>query len=151
MLDIKYWMDQVCLKLNEAKTEFICFGWPSQLGKCVSTTTDVNGETNTRASATKYLGPHLNSALNFKQHIKTKCKAAMFNLPKCSTEQLQRVQNIAAKIVLGKGRYDSSNRCLAELHWLPIQQRIEFKIIQDHPSAQIATWTSATVLGGSTH
>ena len=33
------------------------------------------------------------------------------------------------KIVLGKGRYDSSIRCLAELHWLPIQQGIEFKII----------------------
>ena len=28
-----------------------------------------------------------------------------------------------------QGRYDSSTRCLAELHWLPIQQRIEFKII----------------------
>ena len=106
---------------------------------------------------TKYLGAHLDSALNFKQHIKTKCKTAMFNLqhihatrkyltrsasnklmvslvishpdyanallgglPKCSIDQLQRVQNIAAKIVLGKGRYDSSTRCLAELHWLPI-------------------------------
>ena len=127
---------------------------------------DVNGETITRASITKYLGAHLDSTLNFKQHIKTKCKAAMLNLqwicaarkyltrsasnklmvslvishldyanallgglPKCSIEQLQRVQNIAAKIVLGKGRYDSSTRCLAELHWLPIQQRIEFKII----------------------
>ena len=36
---------------------------------------------------------------------------------------------MAAKIVLGKGRYDGSTGCLAELHWLPIQQRIEFKII----------------------
>ena len=50
-------------------------------------------------------------------------------LPKCSIDQLQRVQNIAAKKVLGKGKYDSSTRCLAILHWLPIQQRIEFKII----------------------
>ena len=119
-----------------------------------------------RSSATKYLGAHLDSTLNFKQHIKTKCKATMFNLqhihatrkyltksasnklmvslvishldyanallgglPKCSINQLQRVQNIAAKIVLGKGRYNSSTRCLAELHWLPFQQRIEFKII----------------------
>ena len=32
-------------------------------------------------------------------------------------------------MVLGKGKYDSSTRCLGELHWLPIQQRIEFKII----------------------
>ena len=55
--------------------------------------------------------------------------ALLRGLPKCSIEQLQRVQNIAAKIVLGKGRYDSSARCLAEFHWLPIQQRIEFKII----------------------
>ena len=50
-------------------------------------------------------------------------------LPKCSIEQLQRVQNIAAKKVLGKGRYDSSTICLAELHLILIQQRIEFKII----------------------
>ena len=55
--------------------------------------------------------------------------ALVGGLPICSIDQLQRVQNIAAKIVLGKGRYDSSTRCLVELHWLPIQQRIEFKII----------------------
>ena len=55
--------------------------------------------------------------------------ALLEGLPKCSLDQLQCVQNIAAKIVLGKGRYDSSTRCLAELYWLPIQQRIEFKII----------------------
>ena len=42
MLDIKSWMDQVHLKLNEAKTEFIYFGWPSQLGKCATTTIDVS-------------------------------------------------------------------------------------------------------------
>ena len=79
MLDIKAWMDQVCLELNESKTEFIYFCWPSQLGKCVAATIDVNGETVTRSNITKYLGAHLDSALNFKQHIKTKCKAAMFN------------------------------------------------------------------------
>ena len=78
MLDIKSWMDQVCLKLNESKTEFIYFGWPSQIGKCVATTIDVSGETIARSNITKYLGAHLDSALNFKQHMKI--KAAMFNL-----------------------------------------------------------------------
>ena len=66
MLDIKSWMDQVCFKLNDAKTEFIYFGWPSQLGKYVATIIDVNGKTITRSSVTKYLGAHLDSALNFK-------------------------------------------------------------------------------------
>ena len=75
MVDIKSWMNQVHLKLNEAKTEFIYFGWPHQLGKCITTTIDVNGETITRASITKYLAAHLDSALNFKQHIN---RVAMF-------------------------------------------------------------------------
>ena len=29
---------------------------------------------------TRYLGAYLDSSLNFKEHIKTKCKAAMINL-----------------------------------------------------------------------
>ena len=31
-------------------------------------------------------------------------------LPKCTIDQLQQVQNIAVKIVLGKSKYDSSTR-----------------------------------------
>ena len=49
-------------------------------------------------------------------------------LPKVSFDKLQSVQIMAAKIVLNKGQYDSSTRCLEELHWLPIEQRINFKI-----------------------
>ena len=54
--------------------------------------------------------------------------AILAGLPKVSLDQLQRVQNMAAKIVLNKGQYKSSTRCLEELHWLPIEQRINFKI-----------------------
>ena len=56
MLDIKSWMDQVCLKMNESKTEFIYFGWPSQLDKCITTTINVNGEEIEKTNITKYLG-----------------------------------------------------------------------------------------------
>ena len=80
MLKVKSWMDQVRLKLNEAKTEFMYYGWPSQLEECAVSTIDINGENIARSAVTKYLGAHLDSALNFKKHIKTKCKAAMFNL-----------------------------------------------------------------------
>ena len=37
-------------------------------------------------------------------------------LPQVSLNQLQRVQNMAAKIVLNKSKYDSPTRCLEELH-----------------------------------
>ena len=50
-------------------------------------------------------------------------------LPKASIAKLQRIQNIAAKIVLNKGKYDSTTSCLATLHWVPIKYRIEYKII----------------------
>ena len=44
MQDIKVWMDQVCLKMNDSKMEFIYFSWPSQLGKCQVDSINVNGE-----------------------------------------------------------------------------------------------------------
>ena len=70
------------------KTEFIYFGWPSQLGKCVAATIDLIGETITRSNVIKYLGAHLDSVLNFKQYIKTKRKTAMFNLQQiCATRK----------------------------------------------------------------
>ena len=36
---------------------------------------------------------------------------------------------MAAKIVLDKKKYDSSTRCLEELHWIPIKYRIEIKVL----------------------
>ena len=42
---------------------------------------------------------------------------------------MQRVQNIAAKLVLGKSKFHSSSECLWELHWLQINKRIQFKVL----------------------
>ena len=36
---------------------------------------------------------------------------------------------MAAKDILGKTKSDSSRDCLMALHWLPVQERIEFKIL----------------------
>ena len=102
---------------------------------------------------TRYLAAYLDPALNFKQHIKMKCRVAMLNLlnikatgkylttkacakavitlvmthldyansiltglPKASIHQLQRMQNMAAKIVLQRIKIESSSKCLEELH-----------------------------------
>ena len=53
----------------------------------------------------------------------------LVGLPKVSIDQLQRVQNIPTKIVLGRSKYKSSSKCIEELHWLPIQCRINFKVV----------------------
>ena len=82
MFDIKSWMDAVRLKVNNSKTEFIYFGGPRQLEKCISNQINVSGEQTPRSHMIRYLGAYLDSALNFKQHIKMKCRAAMLNLLK---------------------------------------------------------------------
>ena len=44
-------------------------------------------------------------------------------------KQLQRVQNAAAKLITKRKKYDHVTPLLYELHWLPIEDRITFKIL----------------------
>ena len=50
-------------------------------------------------------------------------------LPSSELKKLQRIQNMTAKIVTGAGKYDSSTSALKTLHWLPINLRIEYKVL----------------------
>ena len=50
-------------------------------------------------------------------------------LPDNTIRKLQRVQIWAAKVILCRSKYDSSSGALLALHWLPIRQRIDFKIL----------------------
>ena len=45
------------------------------------------------------------------------------------TSKLQSVQNAAAKMICGYNRYDRIQAPLQELHWLPIEYRIKFKVL----------------------
>ena len=49
--------------------------------------------------------------------------------PKSVIQQMQNIQNYAAKLVLGRSKYSSNKEALAKLHWLPIKSRIMFKIL----------------------
>ena len=55
------------------------------------------------------------------------CNAILGGLPDTDISHLQRIQNICAKTVLGKDKYESTTRCLLELHWLPIQKEYNRK------------------------
>ena len=57
------------------------------------------------------------------------CNGILTLVPDVDIKHMQLVQNIAAKLVLGKSKSDSSSQCLRELHWLPIKQRIQYKIL----------------------
>ena len=57
------------------------------------------------------------------------CNSLMDGLPKHVTKQLQRVQNAAARIVSVSPKFCHITVVLMSLHWLPIDLRIEFKIL----------------------
>ena len=57
------------------------------------------------------------------------CNGLLYGLPKSQIVKLQRVQNAAARLVLKLGKYSHITPVLYELHWLPVQYRIHFKIL----------------------
>ena len=166
MTNIRLWMDQVRLKMNSSKTEFMYFGNKVQLNKCVVAHLNINNEIVQRATVIKYLGAWLDAQLSFKEHTTKKCQTAIINylrirnichlltdsacetlllslcishldyangllygLPATTLNKLQRVQNMCAHLVLRRPKGSSITQCLKDLHWLPMCQRVEFKIL----------------------
>lgn len=165
-VSINEWMNSNKLKMNNSKTEFIMFGSRQQLEKCQTTEINICDDAIKSSDCIRYLGAFLDETLNFKEHIKRKCKTAMLNyfkiksirkyLSKDATETLvlslvishldycniilygvshselskfQRIQNMCAKLILNRSKYDSSKQSLFDLHWLPIKARITFKVL----------------------
>jgi len=57
------------------------------------------------------------------------CNSLYYNLPALSLDRLQRVQNALARVVVPSvRRHHHITPTLIKLHWLPIRQRITFKI-----------------------
>ncbi|XP_064645923.1 uncharacterized protein LOC135499188 [Lineus longissimus] len=53
----------------------------------------------------------------------------LYGLPDTTLAPLQRVQNMAARLICRAKKFDHVTPLLKELHWLPIKARIEFKVL----------------------
>ena len=57
------------------------------------------------------------------------CNSVMAGLPMETLKPLQKIQNLAAKMVCRQNRWDSAMEALKQLHWLNIEDRIQFKVL----------------------
>ena len=55
--------------------------------------------------------------------------ALLAGAPLMLTSQLQRVQNASAKLIKKARKYDHVSPLLADLHWLPVNHRITYKVL----------------------
>ena len=57
------------------------------------------------------------------------CNSLLYGLPSNELAKLQRVQNTAARLIVGARRFDHITSILRDLHWLPIPARLEFVLL----------------------
>ena len=57
------------------------------------------------------------------------CNALLFGLPNFLIQRLQYVLNSAVRVIACSRKFDHITPLLIELHWLPVEQRIIFKIL----------------------
>jgi len=56
------------------------------------------------------------------------CNAVLYGTPNSTTLKLQKVQNSLARVVLQRRKFCRAQALLKSLHWLPVSQRIDFKL-----------------------
>ena len=56
------------------------------------------------------------------------CNALLYGTSKTNLDKLQRIQNTLARVVAGTRKRDHITPVLKDLHWLPVEQRINYKI-----------------------
>jgi len=56
------------------------------------------------------------------------CNSALVGITGHQIKRLQSIQNAAARLIVGASKYDAITPTLRDLHWLPVRQRIDFKM-----------------------
>ena len=164
--DIKTWMSENQLKLNDDKTEAMLFK-PINPPLNYSSPSEITvGEHDIPFSdQARNLGFILDSQLSMKQHVIKVCQIARTELRRISTVRkylsdeaaktlvtscvlsrldycnsllmgadknviapMQRVQNSAARVIFRSPWRQSTTPLLRSLHWLPISERINYKV-----------------------
>ena len=164
--DIREWMQESYLKLNDSKTEFLLLGSRQQLAKFKAPALQIGTSFINPVEKARDLGVIFDCNMTMEHHISNCvrqayhslrnlrcirkylsqkaaeqlvhafvtsridcCNALLYGLPKTQLQKLQRVQNAAARLVTNTRKSAHISPILRRLHWLPVKQRVEYKIL----------------------
>jgi hypothetical protein len=161
--DVRQWMTQNKLQLNDSKTEALLVGGGGRLDQTPKLT--IGHSDIPFSDSVRDLGVMFDSKLSMKSHVNKVCQVTYYELRKISTirhylsqqatktlvttlilsrldygnsllagipdtllNKLQKVQNSAARLVFRCSKKTHVTPLLHALHWLPISQRIDYKL-----------------------
>ena len=89
------------------------------------------------------------------------CNSSLTGITADQLNRLQRIQNCAARLIMKKRKYDHITPVIYELHWLPLEFRIQYKLavlafrhfegtLPSYLSATLCTYKPARSLRSST-
>ena len=118
--EIDEWMSSNRLKLNTDKTQFIWLGSRQQLQKVGVNAVHLGTDVVNFQTTVGNLGETIDSQMTMKAHVQRICRTSFYKL---------RQLRVAARLVMRKGEFDPiSDDIRDHLHWLPIPQRVQFKL-----------------------
>ena len=164
--DIKSWMSNNFLKLNQEKTEFIVFSPKAYKAPHNLHQIQLDNVTVESSEHVRNLGVIQDCALNMERQVNNTTKNCYYHLrriakarrclppearktlihasvisrldyanalytglPNTLLGRLQRTQNAAARVITGAKWKDHISPHLKDLHWLPIAQRVQYKVL----------------------
>ena len=164
--DIRAWMRENKLQLNESKTELVTITPSRQKDKVNIESVHIGDCDITPTSTARNLGATFDQNMTLHPHVSALVKSCnwqlrrigqirkfltkeaseklvhafissrldngnslLYGLPDYQIQRLQRVHNTAARILTLTSKYDHITPVLKSLHWLPVKQRIIFKIV----------------------
>ena len=166
LADVRSWMIQNKLKINDQKTQFLVIKQQHLAKHFQNTSINIGNSIIHQVTKAKNLGVILDQCLTMNSHVSETCRKCFYHLRNISAirkylsqeaiaqlihslvtsrldycnaalvgvtdanlKKLQRIQNVAARILTCTPRDHHITPVLFRLHWLPVEARILFKIL----------------------
>ena len=164
--DIRKWMNENCLKLNDAKTEFVILGSKKDLEQVTAWTVTIGDAEILPSQSARNIRAYFDPSFQMIQHVNNIIKSCYYQirtlskirkyltiesskklihafvssrldnlnsllikLPDTQLRRLQLIQNHAARLVMRQKKSSHVTPLLIKLHWLPIERRIQYKLL----------------------